>query len=612
MSEKRGRHRWGAAATALFFAAHFLYVWLRIDPRLLYEGGWFAPPFRTGAAFLRQTLAKPGGVSEYLAAAGGQAYYLGWAGALCITGISLILFLQTRALVRLVGRPETGSAAFVPPLLVLAAYNAYGQPLVMIVSPTIALAGVLFYARLAPRNGAARMALFTALAVAVYWAAGGALILFALVGGIVEARARGDRLPGLVAFAIAESVPYAAGVLALGFAVELGYWRASALDLSLDGRGRPALVALTLFFPLLAAWLHARPAAEPARARRSVRPALLYALAALAAFALVHLSFSTRDHQLRRVHFSAARHDWPRVLEDARRIPLGVYTFDAAHNVYRALYHSGRLLTDLFAYPEHATGLAIVVPESTGTLEDVVRIRASRYIEIGEQALEFGLVNEAAQEGQEALAVYGDHATTLRRLAWVYIAKGMPDAARVYLNALRGDLVQGGWAREMLARLEEDPRLDGDVEMRQIRALMPQKDPGFFFSAPDVMCRLLLEVNPANRMAYEYLLAHHLLQRDPKAVVAALGGLERFGYTEIPPLCQEAIVLYESREGDPVHLDRYEMSPEAYQRFSNFSSVVAPLQEAGKNDEAKRAALAEFGDSFYYYYVFGETGAAIQ
>ncbi|MCC7262598.1 MAG: hypothetical protein IT369_08775, partial [Candidatus Latescibacteria bacterium] len=67
----------------LFFAVYYLYIYLQVDPRLLYQAQ--EPVFFQGWPFCREFLGYPGGVVEYLAALLSQFFCFPWAGALVIT-----------------------------------------------------------------------------------------------------------------------------------------------------------------------------------------------------------------------------------------------------------------------------------------------------------------------------------------------------------------------------------------------------------------------------------------------------------------------------------------------------------------------------------------------
>ena len=72
----------------IFFILFYLYLWLEVDPRLIYHGGGMItnfPVFFRGWVFFQQFIAYPGGPVEYLSAFLSQLFYYSWAGALIVT-----------------------------------------------------------------------------------------------------------------------------------------------------------------------------------------------------------------------------------------------------------------------------------------------------------------------------------------------------------------------------------------------------------------------------------------------------------------------------------------------------------------------------------------------
>ena len=95
----------------------------------------------------------------------------------------------------------------------------------------------------------------------------------------------------------------------------------------------------------------------------------------------------------------------------------------------------------------------------------------------------------------------------------------------------------------MLRRLNEDPRLESDPRVRHLRRSMASEDRAFLIVNYEASLLGLLEKNPDNKMAFEFL-AHYLCVARPDKVVENLRHLHRFGYRRIPRHFQEAILLH--------------------------------------------------------------------
>ena len=104
-----------------------------------------------------------------------------------------------------------------------------------------------------------------------------------------------------------------------------------------------------------------------------------------------------------------------------------------------------------------------------------------------------------------------------------------------------------------------------------------------------------------NRMAFEYLMASYLLKGQLPKIAQQMARLDEFGYTEIPPLYQEAILIYAYGAGKPVNLYGRAIDPEMDRRMKHFSSVV---NRYGTNRSAAMAELEKDYRGCYLFYYF--------
>ena len=204
------------------------------------------------------------------------------------------------------------------------------------------------------------------------------------------------------------------------------------------------------------------------------------------------------------IDYCAEHRLWTDVLTKARNVPLRLYSPCVNHDVNLALYHTGRLPYDMFAYPQMHLPLL--------TYQSVPRAGLMR--KPFDLLLELGRVNEAEHVALEMLEE-SPCGGTLKRLALVKLIKGQTAAAGVVLQVLRDDVVWGRWAEEYLHRVAADPTLADDDEIQQTRRLMIVEDDTPLTGKPGAggatalpaLLEKLLERNSGNRMAVEYLMA---------------------------------------------------------------------------------------------------------
>jgi hypothetical protein len=257
--------------------------------------------------------------------------------------------------------------------------------------------------------------------------------------------------------------------------------------------------------------------------------------------------------------------------------------------LHLALYHTGRLLQDLFSFTNHT--IWTLLPDLRHGL-NVCRPQS-------ETLLELGQINVAEHFAHEALEYEGDRPDLLRLLGHINVLKDRPKAARVFLSSLHQVPFHRQWAASRLRDLESDPGLSGDRELAQARSRMVSTDQVHIDLPSELLLRQLLEANRTNKMAFDYLMAEYLLTRQLDKIAEAAGRFSQFGYSGIPLHCEEAILLYsQTKEGTQVDLQGLSIRPETLRRFQQF-------REAARNEnaEGRRALARDFGDTFWFHYL---------
>jgi hypothetical protein len=108
-------------------------------------------------------------------------------------------------------------------------------------------------------------------------------------------------------------------------------------------------------------------------------------------------------------------------------------------------------------------------------------------------------------------------------------------------------------------------------------------------------------------MAFEYLMACHLLNGRVDRIAANVKRLKDLGYDRIPTLYEEAILIHSEIAGQTPSLAGYSISQETLQRYRMFVQVLGGMQTP--NRQAAFAHLVrEFGTSYFFYYSFGRVG----
>jgi len=616
---------WAKAQPALFFALFYVYLWRIVDVRLIYYAAGMVsdlPEFFRGEAFLRPFLSYPGGLAEYLGAFLAQWFYWPWTGALVVTLQAWLLAACAGRILDAAGASRLRWVRFAFPVGLLVTCSHYACYFVAVAGMSIALvAACLHIAMTARLRDRGRLLAFGVLSIAVYHVAGAAYLLFAALCAACELL-RGRWRPGVACLACVLAVPYVLGVLLfrvsaeMAFAVGLPSWTRTGL-VPLRDIPMAATWALVAVLPvaLVAAGLwrlatHRRHPAEAKETKRrgsaglldaarlgyERRPILRWTLASLmllvVAAAAAAFSYDGVRKATFQVHYYACRRMWPELLVVARRASLSVATINA---VDRALYHSGRLGSEMFAWPQRAEALLV-----SGQDQDMT------FWTKFDTAMDLGLVNLAHKNYTECLEIYGPHPLILERLALANLVKGNVDAARIWLGALSKTLFHARWARESLAHLEADPTLAKEARVMQWRSICMKEDSPTIFAPTEWQLQTLLKENGGNRMAFEYLMSTYMLTRQLEKLVGLLDRLDALGYTQFPRHYEEAILVYAYTTRQPVFLHGREIDPQTRQRIEQFSQT---FNRYGKDKQAALRELAGgYGDSYFFFNLYGLSG----
>jgi len=94
-----------------------LYLWLYVDPRLIYHGAGVItnfPVFYKGWSYFLPFLSYPSGPAEYLSAFLSQLFYIAWAGAIVITVQAWLISLCIKYMVKVTNASRIRGIRFSP------------------------------------------------------------------------------------------------------------------------------------------------------------------------------------------------------------------------------------------------------------------------------------------------------------------------------------------------------------------------------------------------------------------------------------------------------------------------------------------------------------------
>ncbi len=613
------------------FAVFYCYVLLRIRPELFYQQKPHV--FLLESHFFRGMVSHPGGVVDYVAAFLSPLLAWGWLGALVVTLLVALICWATRSLFASVAGADGEVVCLLPAIFILMVVGQYIHPVQLCVGLSITLLAANLYARLDGYHVGVRLAAFAIASMAIYFVAAGLYSIFACLCGCHEWSVRRQRWFGAACVLCAAVVPYAASwwpfdlILSEAFRGLLlphgDHWLAIPSS-------TPKAVAIhtaALMFPLLAAvfflW-RGRPSPEASPRpkdsshqtsttadepeRRSWRVRLAVPLAMLLLGVLADLAaFDSTKRCLLEIECNSEQRRWDEVLVWAEELPFPdarAYDPRILYCVNRALYFKGLLLDSMFAYPQ-----VLSTPSLTLIHEDIDTTSHLTPRQCSEIFFDLGRVNESEQMAYEALEQCGNRPEVLKRLAHIYMIKGEREAARRFVLLLDRSLLHRGWARQVRQQLDSDPAFP-DTSLNTYREMAVQRDSLGDASNLEVLLKGLLERNPRNRMALEYLMAHYLLTRQTDKLLADRYRFDSLDCARFPRHVDEALACYLAMTGqEDLDLGSRSIRPETWRRFVEF--VEVQRQSEGNPPAAFAALYPDFHDTYFFPLVFGHNVSSL-
>jgi hypothetical protein len=602
MHLSRRSTRFSLIAAQLFCCGAFFYFFLRINPSLHYI--MQEPAFRANERFLSQHLSYPGGIADYGAAFLMQFFQYPMIGSLLIAIVFLAIALASWRMFR----PARWYQLHLFPVAFCAILQSnYYHHLSATIGLLFALLAFNIYQALCNTRKAVRVGIFLIIGTVLYFCAGGNFLLFALLCMLSETLCSRQYVLAFLYGIFAAALPWCAQ--RFFFLVSMHDAYLYALPFGVTGYV-PFFTpyVLYVFFPVVYCsilLIHHSTKAEKTHGKFHARLAIAGPAVTAAALIIVCVlglivSFNRTNNATLLACQMSRLGKWGKLILYVKK--TSTYNLYTACAAGQAFYYTRTLPVDLFTIPQFygANGLFLFFdPQAREKTYDplMAHYRCDLYFRLG-------LVNNAEQWGYEAIGVRGESGWTLRRLAQIHALKGELAAARTCLSVLESMPLERAWAEDFRTRLDNGALLLKDATLLPVRAAMPMRD--FIaqnLELPMLDVERLLEQNPNNDMAYEYLMAAYMLSGNLQRIVSLIAGRSASVYTEIPRLYQEALLLHQTiyPGADTLALKNHVNTA----TISDFSDFNAIMENYRTDPGMKVKKLTErFWNSYWYYYLF--------
>ena len=603
----RNSHPHYSGLLLLFFCSFIVYNWI-FDYVILLQYGTSDCFFLFGREFLAEWLDHPGGLLLYASRFLRQFYHYEWLGSLILSllitcfGLLLYLVLKRCRIERSTTPPIQGNSeseghlpfgrairhsasghsvgilhTFFPCVFLLSLHSICVNVALSLIVDCVAFLGYLALPGKTPRQAYALL-----VTPVVYLVAGGYFWLF-VVWVVASEWFDKPLLSGLAYKLLYPALTVCVPLIAYRwiFPISLRVALNFMLFTNLSSAGLP-FCYIMLLMPF---WARIPWGARLASRRGLVAQGAL--LVALALF-LLHRSYDPATKLFVDYHRLYKSRQWDEILDRSMKDPLPHRVGQFFTNY--ALYHKGKLLEEMFNYPQVWGTRGLVLSFS----RDAEGLLMAMYN--SDLFFEMGHMNAAFRFAYSQMNLGGTYAR-LERIAECNMVNGSYEIAEKYLNILERTLFHRGFAQHYKSIIA-DPRA-ADRRFGELRAWRPTVE--FDIDIGEFACLLApLESNPRNRMAFDYLTAWCLLDKDSIPMIAEnIHRFEETGYTSLPTHCQEALMAWEGFNDRTFDKRGFTYDVDTRMRFDTFRQQV---QQYSDRSSAQRGLIARFGGTYMFYH----------
>lgn len=584
---------WKAALSLLFACAVCIFWWAFHPAHLAYQEQ--LQLFLFDGAYFTGRLASPGGLANYVAEFLTQFFYYPSLGAVLLALLFLALQRLTWCLARMQGAADVYYPfSFLPALLLWRFLGDENGMLALPVSLLLALLVAWIYSTC--WKSRLRMVWVILSLAVLYWVAGavhfvfmGWVMLCEIRRGIQDRRSLWGVFLSVIVFLVALFCPLLAS-LWVPFPL---YRLMCGLDYYRFPMIVPALQIVAMAFCAIVPFvLGILPAV---RKRVSAWSAGLVLLMAVGGAWLVQGGFNAKRERAITYDYLVRTERWHDLIRLAEQESPDSPFEVACLNLSLAM--TGQLGDRMFQFYQNGT---------EGLLPQFQRDFTSP-LPAAEAYYHLGMINTAQRyvfEAMEAIPNFNKSGRSFKRLAETNLINGQYEVAAKYLRILSRTLFYSDWAEETMTYLGNEDKINSHPEWGRLRRLRYTEDFLFSDSEMDMMLGLLYQHNHANRMAFEYLLAYVLQQRNLEKFMKYYPLGKDAGYDHIPRSYQEALIYVWTQNNRNFNNLPWSISPSVLNAVTEFARVYMTQQNS------QPILQARYGDTYWYYLLFGGQPAA--
>jgi hypothetical protein len=265
------------------------------------------------------------------------------------------------------------------------------------------------------------------------------------------------------------------------------------------------------------------------------------------------------------------------------------------HAVNHALCRTNRSGDNLLRYPQR------MLSDDPMRMFEITRTRGYvNWVLAMDIAMDLGIVSTAEKLAGEIMENVGPYPDIIYRRALIQIAKGNRQAAAVYLNKLACMPFQSTKAKRLLSTLNNDSDIIVEPRIALMHVDMDTSDYCLFTVSYETTLMKLLQSNPDNKMAFEYLMNYYVLSGKVNGVAEFAPRASSLGYTVLPRCWEQALCVYVAMTS--LWSTSGTSFPGISQLTTNCFNEFSRAYDKLSGDPSIALKLAPlFGDSYFYF-----------
>ena len=503
----------------------------------------------------------------------------------------MLTFFLSRVIIKQVAPTLSHSLAiYIPLFFMVILFSQYEHRLTYTLAWLLSLMFIVIYLRTRSRSRVVRSMAFMVLCAALYYAGAGFFLIFTLTALLFELLYGRNYLLVILFLVVTLVLPLLSqNIFVLTTKGAYFYLLLPVYDY------RPSLTpyVLYIYFPLFLIFVKFDVLGRMSRLLSWQRwtwgsGVLVIILVIVASL----VSFDTSMHRVLKVDALARGEKWQQLLEFVDEHPSDDIL--VAFQTNRALYHVGRLSTDMFGYNQNWGLGGLFLPDE---------LRKFFSIQVSDLYWDMGFLNEAEHWAQEDHTNFFFSPWHVKRLASTSILKGNMTLATMCLDVLEKSILYRSWAEEYRTFVEAPQRIDRNPHFTYLKTLDVKKDFIITPANPESDIEMLLKDNPKNRVAFEFLMADYLLTFRLGEFVENLQSASHLQSRFWPKHYQEAVLVYlQSTQWQERKALGKGLSPQTVALFNGFMKIL----QQHKNDaiSAQTAIRKKYGDTYWYYSMY--------